>query len=138
MSALVTVLAVVLIAGIAIFAYAVAAPRLAQAARERRERETLQATTEWTHEAGDEFSHLSEAARCDLVFAVAALDDERSRQLLDHALSDPAEAVATAAAHALAGRGERERVQSFLRDHPGPRADRISATLTLLESDSGS
>lgn len=132
MSTIVWILVVVLVVGAGLAIYAFAAPRLVQAARVRRETTELQATTDWTHEAGAEFAGLSEAARCDLVFAVAALDDERSRQLLDHALRDPAEPVALAAAHALHARGEGQRVDAFLREHPGERAERISATLTLL------
>ena len=40
-----------------------------------------------------------------MIFAVAALDDDASQHLLEHALGDPAEAVATAAAHALITHG---------------------------------
>jgi hypothetical protein len=129
----VAILVLVLIVGAAIGAYALLAPRREREARAAREGVPLQATTDWTNEAGDEFAGLSESARCDLVFAVAALDDERSRQLLEHALNDPAEAVALAAAHALAGNGRRATVERYLADHPGLRADRIVQTLLLLD-----
>jgi hypothetical protein len=125
------VIAVILV-GIGIAVVALAAPRRAEKARAKREGVPLQATTAWTSGAGDEFSGLSESARCDLIFAVAALDDERSQSLLSHALSDPAEAVALAAAHVLASSGRRSTVDAFLAEHPGARADRISQALALL------
>jgi hypothetical protein len=123
----------VLIAGILIGLYAWMAPRRAAEARAARNGAPLQATTAWTNEAGAEFAGLSEAARCDLVFAVAALDDERSQKLLEYALNDPAEAVSLAAAHALAGHGRREVVDAYLAGHPGTRADRIAQALALLD-----
>lgn len=128
------ILAVILIIGAGIGVYALVAPRMAERALEESTRPSgpLQATTDWTHEAGDEFAGLSEAARCDLVFAVATLEDDRSRRLLEHALNDPAEAVSLAAAHALATTGRAEIVRAFLAAHPGERAERITATLALL------
>jgi hypothetical protein len=123
----------ILVAGTLIGLYAWMAPRRAAEARAMRNGAPLQATTAWTNEAGAEFSGLSEAARCDLVFAVAALDDERSQKLLEYALNDPAEAVSLAAAHALAGHGRREVVDAYLNGHPGTRADRIAQALALLD-----
>ena len=123
----------VLVAGVLLGLYAWLAPRRAAAAAVAREGLPLQATTAWTNEAGEEFAGLSEAARCDLVFAVAALDDERSQRLLEHALNDPAEAVSLAAAHALAGHGRRTVVELYLASHPGARADRIAQALALLD-----
>jgi hypothetical protein len=122
-----------LLAGILLGLYAWLAPRRAAEARRTREGAPLQATTAWTNEAGEEFAGLSEAARCDLVFAVAALDDERSQKLLEHALRDPAEAVSLAAAHALAGHGRRPVVEAYLAGQPGARADRIAQALALLD-----
>lgn len=122
-----------LIAGILLAVYAWRAPRRVAEAQRVREGAPLQATTAWTNEAGAEFGGLSEAARCDLVFAVAALDDERSQKLLEHALNDPAEAVSLAAAHALAGHGRRALVETFLASRPGARADRIAQALALLD-----
>jgi len=133
MSLIAIVVPLLLLAGVALWIYAWLAPRRVAEARRTREGPPLQATTEWTNEAGAEFAGLSEAARCDLVFAVAALDDERSQQLLEHALSDPAEAVSLAAAHALAGHGRRPLVEAFLSNHPGARADRIAQALALLD-----
>ena len=122
-----------LLAGILLGVYAWLAPRRLAQARRAREGAPLQATTAWTNEAGEEFGGLSEAARCDLVFAVAALDDERSQKLLEHALRDPAETVALAAAHALAGHGRRPLVEAYLASQPGARADRIAQALALLD-----
>jgi hypothetical protein len=133
MPAIAVVAVIVLLGGLALGFYAWLAPRrIAEAARVR-EGAPLQATTDWTSEAGSEFAGLPEPARCDLVFAVAALEDERSQQLLEHALDDPAEAVSLAAAHALTARGQRERVDQHLAGHPGARADRIAQALSLLD-----
>ena len=129
----IVVVAVILVA-IAAAAYAYFAPRAKERAFAKREGEPLQVTTDWTNEAGAEFAGLSESARCDMIFAVAALDDERSQRLLEHALSDPSEAVSLAAAHALTGSGRVGLVQAFLKEHPGARADRIAQTLSLLDS----
>jgi hypothetical protein len=126
-------LVVILIGGALIGMYAMTAPRRTPEPQPLPPEEPLFATTDWTSEAGDEFAGLSESARCDLVFAVAALDDERSQQLLEHALNDPAEAVCLAAAHALATNGRRTAVERFLAEHPGERAERISQALMLLE-----
>ena len=126
------VVAVILV-GIGIAVVAWTAPRRAEKARAVREGVPLTASTAWTSGAGDEFEGLSESARCDMIFAVAALDDERSQSLLSHALRDPAEAVSLAAAHALATTGRRNLVEAFLAEHPGARADRISQALSLLE-----
>lgn len=130
-----TIALIVIIAGaIAIGVFAAVAPRATARKSERREGPPLHATTDWTSEAGDEFAGLGEAARCDLIFAVAALDDERSQRLLTHALNDPAEAVALAAAHALDGSGRSGVVDAFLESHPGARAERIARTRSLLDS----
>jgi hypothetical protein len=124
---------VVLVGGAALGIYARIAPRRSAEAVRVREGKPLHATTDWTNEAGAEFAGLSESARCDMIFAVAALDDERSQRLLEHALSDPAEPVALAAAHALTSQGRRGLVDSFLGEHPGARADRIAQALSLLD-----
>ena|SRR5579863_3231446 len=123
----------VLVVGVAIGLVTFVAPRRAVVARPVREGPPTQSTTNWTHEAGDEFAGLSESARCDMVFAVAALEDERSSHLLVHALDDPAEAVSIAAAHSLAGHGRRTIVEEYLAANPGRRADRIAQALALLE-----
>ena len=128
----------VIIAGALIGLYAYVAPRRTAEVRARRQGAPLQATTAWTNEAGDEFSGLSESARCDMVFAVAALDDERSQNLLEHALSDPAEPVALAAAHVLISSGRANIVHAFLEKHPSERADRIGQALSLLDTKEGS
>lgn len=128
------VLVGIIFIGVAVVAFAVLAPKARERERVRREGAPLLATTEWTHEAGDEFAGLSESARCDMIFAVGALEDERSQRLLEHALTDPAEAVSLAAAHVLATSGRRGIVETFLAQHPGLRADRIAQTLSLLDS----
>ena len=131
---LIAIIAVVVLAGGgALGLYAWLAPRRAREAARVRKGEPVYATTDWTNEAGAEFGGLSESARCDMIFAVAALDDDRSQHLLEHALSDSAEAVALAAAHALAGRGRHGVVDSYLAEHPGARADRIAQALSLLD-----
>ena len=122
-----------LAAGILIGLYAWLAPRRVTSPKITRDGAPLQATTAWTNGAGEEFAGLSEAARCDLVFAVAALEDERSQKLLEYALDDPAEPVSLAAAHALAGHGRQGLVDAYLSSHPGARADRIAQALALLD-----
>src|SRR6185312_1571013 len=115
---MITLIVVALIlVGIGIAVVAWTAPRRAERALIAREGLPLQASTGWTSGAGDEFEGLSESARCDMIFAVAALDDERSHSLLSHALRDPAEAVSLAAAHALASSGRRNLVEAFLAEH---------------------
>jgi len=119
--------------GVALAVYALMAPRR-KAERERLEaqRAPLQAQTEWTLAVGQEFSTLSESARCDMIFALTALEDERSERLLEHALDDPSEAVALAAARALVTRGQARLVDRHLTAHPGERAERIAHTLALI------
>lgn len=139
MSAVVVALIVVAVAGGALAAYAIAAPRRRAAAVRTPgvpAPAPLHAGDAWTEAAGEEFAEMPEAARCDMVFAVAALDDERSHSLLEHALADPSEAVSLAAAHALAGSGRTDVVERYLAGHPGERADRIARTLALLHSPS--
>lgn len=136
MNALSIVLLVVLVAGVALGAYALLAP---QAGRARvrpaaaRDPAPLAVTVEWTTQAGEEFAGLAESERCDLIFAVAALDDERSHRLLVHALGDPSGAVALAAAHALRSAGHHDDIDRFVRDHAGARADALLRDLLLLE-----
>lgn len=133
MSSIAVVALFVIIVGLALLVYARRAPRRETPQLREREGPPVQTTTAWTSDAGDEFAGLSEAARCDMIFAVAALDDERSQQLLEHALDDPAEAVSLAAAHALAGHGQRATVDAYLAQHPGARADRIAQALAVLD-----
>src|SRR5271155_668675 len=99
---LTVVLIVIFVLGVAGGVYAFAAPRR-KAAALAPDRAPLHADTEGG--ADEEFAGLSETARCEMIFAAGALDDERSQRLLEHGLGDPSEAVATAAAHALASRG---------------------------------
>lgn len=119
--------------GAALGVYALFAPRR-KAERERVEatRKELRVDTGFNEATQAEFGSLPEAARCDMIFAVSALDDERSAQLLEHALDDPSETVALAAARALKERGRSEAVDAYLARHPGERAERISHTLSLL------
>lgn len=86
----------------------------------------------WTNEAGSEFAGLGEPARCDLIFAIAALDDDASVRLLIHALDDPSQTVALAAAHALARSGRLDEVRAYARDHDGPRSEELLQLLGLL------
>lgn len=134
--ALIVVLAILAL-GAAIGAYAFLAPRkpaeVNAAPAPPRTIEPVRDTSAWTSEAGEEFAGLSEAARCDMVFAVADLDDERSRGLLAHALEDPSETVALAAGHALIGSGRADEVKAYVASHPGTRAQTLMETLALLE-----
>jgi hypothetical protein len=142
MTAVYVVLAAIFAAGLAVGLYAMFAPRaVPQAAREPELREPSEAPpdaaaaepeADWTTEAGEEFAGLPEAARCDLIFAVCDLRDDRSQQLLVHALDDPSDAVALAAAHALAQRGCSDAVDTYAQQHPGERAQQLLETLTLL------
>lgn len=137
MTAVYVVLAVVFAAGVAVGLYAMFAPRAQtpiQTAPEAPHEVVPQpaAAADWTTEAGDEFAGLPEAARCDLIFAVCDLRDDRSHQLLVHALDDPSDAVALAAAHVLAQRGCSDAVDAYAQQHPGERAQRLIETLALL------
>jgi HEAT repeat protein len=138
MTVILAILILVFVAGIGVGLYAWLAPRPVPVEKPPVSpavppRETWTATTDWTTQAGEEFGGLSESARCDLIFAVADLKDERSQQLLLHALDDPSEAVVLAAAHALARRGHGDAVQAYAQQHPGERAERIVQTLALME-----
>ncbi len=127
-------LAVVFAVGIALGIYAWRAPRAHDPAPAPAPQvEPWSATTDWTAQAGAEFAGLSESARCDLIFAVSDLQDDRSHQLLSHALDDPSDAVALAAAHALARRGSAAAVSEYAQRRPGERSERIVQTLALLE-----
>jgi len=128
------VLAVVFVIGLAIGLYAWLAPRAPERVQAPPQQlEPWHASTDWTTQAGSEFAGLTESARCDLIFAVADLNDERSQQLLVHALDDPSDTVALAAAHALAQRGSTAAVNDYAQLHPGERAQRIVQTLALLQ-----
>lgn len=134
MTAIFVILAIVFVIGAAIGLYAWLAPRAQEQAEALHPPlEPWQASTDWTTQAGAEFAGLTESARCDLIFAVSALNDDRSQQLLTHALDDPSDAVALAAAHALARRGSTQFVTDYAQQHPGDRAERILQTLALLQ-----
>ncbi len=134
MNALVIVLLIVVAIAVCVGAYAWLSP-------ERKDieesvpppNEPWQPDAAWTAQAGEEFATLSEAARCDLVFAVADLHDERADGLLLHALDDPSEPVALAAAHILEKRGAGDRVRARVKRYPGERAQKIEETLALLK-----
>lgn len=130
------ILIVAFIVGAALGAYAIFAPKKVRSVLAMRaepvELDDDPADTLWTHEAASEFAGLSEAARCDMIFAVAAIDDERSHRLLVHALDDPSDTVALAAAHALARAGRIDDVRSYARIHDGPRSVELMQLLSLL------
>lgn len=137
MNPIVAILILVFVAGVALGLYAWLAPRAAVPAAAPEalppDEPAPAAGTDWTTQAGEEFAGLSESARCDLIFAVDDLHDERSYQLLLHALEDPSDAVTLAAAHALARRGSTGAVSEYAKEHPGERAERILSTLALME-----
>ena len=130
------ILIVAFIVGAALGAYAIFAPKkVASADVSQAEPRELDDATEgalWAHEAASEFAALSEAARCDMIFAVAAIDDERSHRLLVHALDDASNTVALAAAHALARAGRLDDVHSSAQAHDGPRSEELMQLLSLL------
>lgn len=113
--------------------YALLAPRRnAERAPVEVQRQDLRVDTAFNAATQAEFDTLPEAARCDMIFAVSALDDERSAQLLEHALDDSSETVALAAARALKERGRSDTVDAYLARRPDERAERIAHTLSLL------
>ncbi len=138
MSVLVAILIVLGLAGAALGAYAILAPKHPPAtvptptAPSRIDPVADRTNAQWTDEAGAEFAGLSEAARCDLIFAVAALDDEASSRLLIHALDDPSQTVALAAAHALARSGRIGEVRAYAENHHGPRSSELLQLVSLL------
>lgn len=119
--------------GVVLGIYALFAPRR-KAERESVEaaRKDLRVDTGFNETTEIEFGSLPEAARCDMIFAASSLDDERSAHLLEHALNDPSETVALAAARALKERGHSDAVDAYLARNPGERAERIAHTLSLL------
>jgi hypothetical protein len=88
--------------------------------------------TSWTGRAGEGFEGLSEAARCDMIFAIGELSGADRTAMLQEALDDPSEAVALAAANALTVRGEDAVVQTYFATRPGARSERIARDLSLL------
>jgi HEAT repeat protein len=80
----------------------------------------------------DEFSTLSEAERCDYVFALGALDDPATMPLLRRALEDPSETVAIAAARSLVTAGRNDELETFLAHRSDDRSRQIAQTLELL------
>lgn len=134
MSAFLWVLVALFVAGALLGCYAWLAPRKPPAERSAEPaRPDLAVSDAWTAQAGEEFAGLTEPARCDLIFAVSDLRDERSAQMLVHALRDPADAVALAAAHALARRGRRDEIEAYVESAPAERAQSIVKTLALLQ-----
>jgi hypothetical protein len=87
----------------------------------------------WLTAVGEDFAALSEAERCDLIFAVAALeDDDSSEALLARALSDPSEGVALAAAHALARRSGVQTLERHLLQCASERARSLRLLVEIL------
>jgi hypothetical protein len=134
MGAITIALLVAFVIGAVLGVYALLAPRRnAEPQPVEAPRPELHVETAvWGEAAAAEFDALAEPARCDMIFAVSALDDQRSAQLLEHALDDTSETVALAAARALRERGRTDAVDEYLARHPGQRADRIAHTLSLL------
>jgi hypothetical protein len=79
-----------------------------------------------------DFGDLSEAERCDYVFALSALDDPGSFDLLRRAMDDPSDVVAIAAARSLVLAGRRDEVDALLAGRGDPRSQRIASALELL------
>lgn len=134
MNSLLYLLLAIFVLGLALGLYAWRAPKktIAEPDIVPPPGEPWKASSDWTAQAGEEFAGLSESARCDLIFAVTDLHDARSERLLLHALDDPADAVALAAAHALRSRGQSAAVDAYAQQHPGERGQRLLETLRLL------
>ena len=118
-------------AGVAILVLAVAAVAgvagyLLAGTQRRREAEPQESPG-----ASTAFVDLPESERCDLVFALASLDNPGSHRLLERALDDPSEAVAIAAARAMAACGRTTELEPYLA-RPDERSRRIAHTLELL------
>lgn len=129
---LIYVIVALLVVGIALGAYALFAPQRAKrAAVETRSDDSAENAHAFAPPPSP-LAGLSEAERCEVIFALAALDDDESREHLRFALDDPSETVALAAAHALAECGHMTAVNAYVQSHPGPRADRLINTVTLL------
>jgi hypothetical protein len=119
------VLSIAVAIGVAVIIYALV----------RRRKSALRSGGGSKDTTASEFAALPEPARCDIVFAMAALEDDGSSQLLQLALDDPSETVTLAAARALAGRGLTSVVDTYFARHPGERTDRISRALAVLAPD---
>jgi hypothetical protein len=91
------------------------------------------APASWPAPVGEEFTALSEAERCDLIFAVAALEDDNAETLLARALQDPSEGVALAAAHALTRRGGLETLERHLTHCASERARSLRLLVEILD-----
>lgn len=83
-------------------------------------------------DGGDEFADLTEAERCDYVFALSALDDPANVDLLRRAVDDPSDVVAIAAARSLVLSGRRDEVDALLARRGDERSARIASALELL------
>lgn len=106
---------------------------LAIAARMLRARHpALPHVANWTSAAGEEYTALSEAERCDLIFAVAALEDDAGRELLVRALDDPSETVALAAARGLSRQGRSAALERYLATCPAERARTLRFLVEIL------
>jgi HEAT repeat protein len=79
-----------------------------------------------------QYSKLSAAQRVDFIFAIAVVEDPPTIDLLQRALDDSDEAVALAAARALAGGGRNDELERFFTTHRDERAARLARTLELL------
>ena len=86
----------------------------------------------WIKNVGEDLGDLNEPARCDLIFAAAQLDDERSHRLLINALADPSSTVSLAAAHALARSGHIQDVKKYAASTEGQRSKELLELLTLM------
>lgn len=86
-------------------------------------------------ESAVEFDGMPEDARCEMLFSVALLDNERSRKLLEHALSDKSRTVALAAARGLISAGRGIDVTAYIEQHPGTHSDELASALQLFDID---
>lgn len=137
MSTLVIVLLAAFAVGLAGLAYAAFAPKRVPeealaAAPAPATPAGVTGASSWTDSALREFDALGDAARCDFVFAVGALPDERTRRILLHALDDRSEAVALAAAHVLARAGALDDVRRAVAHQDPARREALMQLLSVI------
>lgn len=128
MNALIVFLAVIFVAGLAAGAYAIFAPKKSPAPVP-----VPVAAPEAAIAAPEaEFDSLGDSARCDFIFGISVLEDERTRSLLFHALDDRSEAVALAAAHVLARSGNIDEVRRHVATQDPSRRDALMQLLSVM------
>lgn len=130
MNALIVFLAVIFVAGLAAGAYAIFAPKKIPAPVPVPVPAAAPEAAIAAPQA--EFDSLGDSARCDFIFGIGVLEDERTRSLLFHALDDRSEAVALAAAHVLARSGSIDEVRRHVATQDPSRRDALMQLLSVM------